>query len=206
VLDAESRAPIWGADIHLVGAGEHRVTDARGRFTFGDRDIVGPDTVAIRHIQYDSMRLAIGTRDLGPLDLELHLTPRPIPLAGLEVAVARRARTEARRMADLYQGRLWPREEFESFVLAAESAVDPLRWAPGVYQVYEGPDGERCVVVRVGSGCAATYVNQMQVPTNHLVTLVTDIIDSYVILDPIQATFLYGPDGSAGAVLIFTRR
>lgn len=209
LVDAETGAPVSGAEIRLVLAGTSRVSDGRGRFTFGDTDVLGPDTIEIRHIRYESIRLSLGERDLGPIELEMHLSQRAIPLDGLEVEVAARARarTEARRVADRYEGRLWPREEFEPFELAAESAVDPLRWAPGVTEVQEGHDGSRCVVIRASHGCAAVYVDNNPVPTDHLVTLPTASIDSYVIFGPIEAAFIFGGDvGAAGIVMIFTKR
>ena len=209
LVDAQTGSPVVGAEIRLILAGTSRIADGHGRFSFGELDVIGPDTIVIRHIRYDSLRLAIGERDLGPLDLELHMMQRPIPLDGLEVEVAARARarTEARRVADRYEGRLWPREEFEPFELAAESAVDPLRWAPGVSQVLEGHDGDRCVIIRVRHGCAAVYVDNNPVPTKHLVTLPTASIDSYVIFGPIEAGYIFGGDvGAGGIVMIFTRR
>lgn len=207
LVDADTGTPVSGAEIRLVVAGVSRIADTRGRFSFGNRDVLGPDTIVVRHILYDSLRLSIGDRDLGPIDLELHLTQRPIPLDGLEVTVANvAARAEARRVADRYEGRLWPREEFDSFVLTAESAVDPLRWAPGVTQVVEGHDGYRCVILRVRHGCASVYVDGNPIPNEHLVNVTTDIIDSYVIFGPVEAAFIYGGSGSSGIVMIFTRR
>lgn len=207
IVDATTGAPVPGAEVRLVMAATSRIADENGRFTFGDLEILGPDTIVVRHIRYDSVRLSFGDRDLGALDVELHLTQRPIELAGLEVEVRRTiARREATRFAETHHGRIWTREEFERWSWSAESAVDPLRAAPGVTQVVEGPQGYRCVLLRVRHGCAATYVDLMPVPTSHLVTLPTDAIDSFVILGPVEAQFLFGEAGQAGVVMIFTHR
>ncbi len=203
LVDGLTGQGVVGAEVQLTSDGTRAFADLNGHFSFGDRNVVGPDTIVIRHLQYDSLRLAIEADDLGPLDLEIHLDPRPIPIEGLRVLAVR---TEAQRIADLQNGRLWKREDFESFVLAAESAVDPLRWAPGVNRVLEGANGARCVIIRARHGCAATYVNGMLIPTNHLVTLPTDIIDSYVIIGPIEAELVYGRRGAGGVVLIYTKR
>jgi len=204
LLDAANGNAIPGAEVTLIVSRMTRITGVDGRFSFGDHDVRGPDTLVVRHLAYDSMRLSID-RDLGPLELELELAPRPIPVEGVDVSVDAVARGEARRIAALSDGFLWEREEFERFTRAARHIVDPLRWSGKVTVVTEGNDGSRCVVIRMRHGCARILINNVYVSEEALKAYAPEDIESYVVIGPIDATLMYGTGAAAGVVVVYTR-
>ena len=206
LLDQASERPIPGAAVTLIVARETRITDIQGRFDFGDLDVRGPDTLVIRHLAYDSLRLALeSAEDLGPLDLELLVAPRPIVLDGLAVEVDRRARAEARYLADVSGGFLWEHEEFERYAMTARHPVDVLRWSGRVALVTEGADDYRCVEIRLRWGCALILLNNVFVNDDVFKTIPAIDIESIVLIDPIHASTLYGTGAGGGVVVLYTR-
>ncbi len=206
--DNQTDSPISGAEIRIVVAGEVRISDAAGRFSFGNFDLLGPDTVVIRHVSYDSMRLAVqaGT-DLGPLDLELMLEPKPIELEGLLVeAAARRATEDALTLAEQVRGEVWGRDEIEKHMLSASHPVDALRWSGLVLNIWEKNDGSRCIELRARHVCALVYLNNVRVSAETLDAVSPEDIQSYVVVQPMEATTAYGTGAAGGVVVVFTRR
>lgn len=208
VIDARAGAGVAGAEVRLIVAGQTRITRSDGWFSFGSLDVRGPDTLVVRHLAYDSLRVAVEEGpDLGPLQLELHVEPRPVELEGLLVeAAAERAREEAQVLARQFGGRVWDRSDFERFVLAAHHVMDALRWSGMVVQVTEFADDERCVVIRAAHGCAAVYLNGVRVSQGVLNALGPEDVQSYVVLGPIDAMTAFGTGAAGGAVVIYTRR
>lgn len=204
-LDGRTQRPVPGASVTLTVSGHARVTDAAGLFTFGDLDVTGPDTLVIEHLAYEPLRIAIGDRDLGPLDLELLMTPRPFELEGLTASVRGRAREEAAYLAEVGDGWLWQREEFESHTRSARNILAPLRWSGKVSQVRESSDGPTCVVIRLRHGCAQVLINNAFVSPDVLASYAPEDVESYVIFGPLQAPLLYGTGASGGVIVVYLR-
>lgn len=205
VLDAGNERPVPGAEVSLAVAGHRRITDVDGRFSFGDIEVNGPDTLVFRHLSYDSLRLPIEAEITGSVDLDFLLSPRPIELDGIDVTANRRVREEARHLAAVSEGYFWDESEFENHVAAAMHIADPLRWSGKVTNIVEGPDGYRCIVIRARAGCAQMMINNVRVNEEVLKNYAPEMIQSYVIIDPIHATTLYGTGAAAGVVVVYLK-
>jgi carboxypeptidase-like protein len=205
VLDASNEKAIPGAEVFLVVAGERRITDVNGRFSFGDMDVGGPDTLVIRHFSYDSLTIPIESPDLPDVDLDFLMSPAPLELRGIDVAVDGRVREEAFRLAKITNGFFWDRQDFQKHVASARHIADVLRWSGKVSYVREGNDGYRCVIIRLSAGCAQILVNNVFVNQESLAGYAPEDIQSYVVIDPINATTLYGTGASAGVVVVYIR-
>jgi len=205
VLDAGNERAVPGAEVSLAVAGHRRITDVDGRFSFGDIDVNGPDTLVFRHLSYDSLRLPIEAAIAGSVDLDFLLSPRPIELDGIDVTANRRVREEARYLADVSSGYFWDETDFQSYVGVAMHIADPLRYSGKVTNIVEGPDGYRCIVIRARAGCAQMMINNVRVNTEVLKNYAPEMIQSYVIIDPINATTLYGTGAAAGVVVVYLK-
>lgn len=205
VLDASNERPIPGAEVHLLVAGERRLTNVDGRFSFGDLDVRGPDTLVFRHLTYDSLRLPIDSEDLGDVDLDFLLSPIPIELEGFDVRIDPRAREEATRLAGLTNSFVWDVSEFGRYVPTARHIADPLRWSGKVAFIREFNDGTRCIEIRLRAGCAQVMINNVRVNQDVLATYSPEDIQSYVVMRPMEATTLYGTGAAAGVVVVFLK-
>ena len=205
VLDASNEQAIPGAEVYLRVAGLRRITGVSGRFSFGDEDIGGPDTLVIRHLSYDSLTIPIESSELPDVDLDFLLSPVPIELEGLDVRVDARVRDEAIRLADVSNSFHWDRTDFQKHLGSARHIADPLRWSGQVSHITEGADGYRCIIIRLSAGCAQVLVNNVFVAPEVLHTLSPEDIQSYVVIDPINATTLYGTGAAAGVVVVYLR-
>ena len=205
VLDSSSEKAIPGAEVFLTVAGERRITDVDGRFSFGELDVRGPDTLVIRHFSYDSLTIPIGSPDLPDIDLEFLLSARPFELDGIDIRVDARVRDEAMRLADISNSFHWDRADFPKHVSSAAHIADVLRWSGKVSHITEDSDGYRCIIIRLSAGCAQVLINNVFVAPETLAHYAPEEIQSFVIMDPINATTLYGTGATAGVVVVYLR-
>ncbi|MDA0310835.1 MAG: carboxypeptidase-like regulatory domain-containing protein [Gemmatimonadetes bacterium] len=205
LLDSATENAVPGAEVMLIVSGHRRFSDINGRFSFDDVDVRGPDTLVIRHLAYDSLRIPIDSPDLPDVDLDFLLSARPFELDGIDVAVDRVVREEAKQLADISGGVLWDRSEFGKQAMAPRHIVDALRWSGDVVHITEGQDDYRCVIIRLGHGCAQVMINNVLVPAEALPGYAPEDVQSYVIIDPINATTLYGTGATAGVIVVYLR-
>lgn len=146
---------------------------------------------------------------------DFELPADPIELEGLEVEVE--ARERIRRELVSYGVRL--DDIGERFVSAADIARRPtahdfgkvLQWQsiPGM-QVLRGddltpPEYFICVRLQINGGCAVMVLDGARITLEAAYDVPAHALRAIVVLRPDESTLLYGTDGGAGAVLLFTR-
>jgi hypothetical protein len=146
---------------------------------------------------------------------DFELPADPIELEGLEVEVEALARIERELVS--YGVRL--DHLGERFVSAADIARRPtahdfgkvLQWQsiPGM-QVLRGddlspPEYFICVILKIRGGCAVIALNGARITLEAAYDIPATSLRAMVVLTPEESTLLYGTDGGAGAVLLFTR-
>jgi len=221
VMDGE---PVAGAVVRIAGTERSVVTDSLGAFAFAD---AGPGTVElrVRHAAYHELRRTVEVPPDG-LTAVLPLAPRVVSLEAIEVrgrpadeirVLARASgqslylddddldRLRSRGMTEVAQALQW-RSGARIKVLERHSAVcvRSLRTArPGAAL---NPD----TMSAEGSGCATVFVDGVAltgpIGPSYLRALPLDAVHSIEYLGPRDASFRYGAAGSAGALLVTTRR
>jgi hypothetical protein len=225
--DGDGR-PVSGAAVFLLDGRDEMVvrttTDALGRFRITPPE-AGTFTLAAERLGYRVGRsplLALDTR--GTVRVELTLMPAPIGLEGLDVAVEPSAdiadelrlsgveprslgnrwitRPDIEKVASRYDiGSLLEWQQIPSMrVLRSENTM-PI-----------GEDMHLCISLqraRTGAGygrCALAVVDGQPVSNKVLKSLNPESVEAIAVLQPIEATFLFGIRGEAGAVMVWTRR
>lgn len=224
VLEAVTERPISGASLSLVDPSGGRVagtdTDELGRFSLKPPR-AGEFVVEIVRIGYErALSPLIAFSATGEAAVDFELQPLPIGLEGLEVEVE----SEADRFLAGYGlsraelGNRWIDRARIEAVATALRAKDVLRWA-GVSGVYIREDSGSPSLAPLCVGfwrakslrsanppCAITFLNGVRIDPVEANQIAPEEIESMAVLTPVEATFLYGTEGSPGAVLLWTRR
>lgn len=221
VLEEGRNTPVADVLVSLIDKdGKRLVTvtsDSLGRFHLtppsgGEYHI---DAVRVGYATLHSPLLALS--DTGVASVDLVVRPRPLGLKGLEVSVESEAEALLRGfgVTPRQMGRRWiPRRSIEDMPQTV-GPIDIIRWrgVPGVW-VREPLPTEipgLCVMFqrsRSSSGsdrCAIILLNGSIVSPVEAVRIGGDEIESMAVLTPVEATTIYGTQGGAGAVLIWTR-
>ena len=82
VVDAETQKPVANASVRIHNAAVATQTDGDGRFAFLDLSL-GPYTLAISHVAYDSVERAVQATETG--ELLIALSPKTLSLDELSV-------------------------------------------------------------------------------------------------------------------------
>jgi hypothetical protein len=224
VVEEGRDVPVPGAQVTLLDRGGDRraraLADSLGRFTLAPPE-AGEYVIEVVRVGYETTRsplLGMGTEGTAAVDLEMR--PVPIGLEGLEVTVEREASDLLRRIGHtpLSLGARWiDRAEIERRRTALRPS-DVIRWQaiPGLYLpvTNTSPSLEPLCVTTQRAGtvrsaippCAITLLNGVKIDPVEVNQLGPDDIEAIAVLSPVDATTLYGTDGGAGAVLIWTRR
>jgi len=205
IVDVGTDSAVAAATVTVAGTGATRWTNADGRFFLTERDFRSlPDTLVIRRLGYDSARVVVSSRPDSPVRVRLPLQRLALAVEGVTVE-AERVEREARRMVDTFGGEIWTRDQFERYLPTARTALDLLRRSNHVPLIEEGHDGERCIYIVRARGCALVMVNNVRMPPEAVADLDPEIVESFVILRPNEATLPYGTGAGAGVVVLFTR-
>lgn len=211
VVQAGRDIPVPGALVALLDReGEQQagvLADSVGRYRIRPpRD--GEYVIEVTQLGYATMRsplLALTEEGAAVLDLEL--SPEAVGIEGLEVEVEREAERELGTvgLSPAQLGRRWlDRDEIEAI-----PGIPPLREAlrlrglPGVSL----PDNPHalCLEFRRGTGCALVVLDGAPLPLDVALSLNLNELGAMAILDPQEATLLYGQRGAGGAVLLWSR-
>lgn len=226
VIGSWRSQPVRGAVVILAGT-SHAVTTGRsGEFVI--RDVpTGSYELLVQHPGYHSVTLTVNVPPAGVSGLLISVPVRAIPLDSVRAVVvhplarARRARGTAHHV-------YVTREELDAYELrSARHAADALRlhsptavqivehgitrsrYGPGVCIVSTRAAARRTPSSPGGGGCAAVFIDGIRVPWGSdmiLHDLPLSDIQAIEFLPPADAAVRFGHAGSAGAVLITTRR
>lgn len=120
LLDRGTDRPIGSAGIRLPAAGLQTRTSDQGRFTL-DSVPPGRHTIRIHHVRYGDRTAEVDVPDDRTVDVELRLSPDPVEVEPLEVAVDAEVRAPALTGADYYQRRRWAEKQgFGHFLEASD--------------------------------------------------------------------------------------
>ena len=226
VVDSWRSEPVSGAVVVLAGT-SHAVTTGRsGEFVI--RDIpVGSYELLVQHPGYHTVTRTV---DVPPAGVSGLLIPVPVRVIQLDSvrAVVVRPLARARRARGTAHHVYVTREELDSYELrGARHAGDALRlhsptavrivehgitrsrYGPGVCIVSTRAATRRTPSSPGGGGCAAVFIDGIRVPWGAdmiLHDLPLGDIQAIEFLPPADAAVRFGHAGSAGAVLITTRR
>ncbi len=220
VADESSGEPLSGVQVVLLARSGESVTaaisDSLGSYQLqvpeAGEYVVQADMIGYRRLQTPLLNLS----DPRVFRANFQLPPDPIELEGLDVEVE--ALEGLRRELRSFGVRL--DELGERFVSAADIAARPtardfghvLQWqsVPGM-RVIRGDDWSPpapivCVEQGRGrEGCALLVLNGARISLETAYDIPAHSLRAIVVLRPLEATLLYGTEGSAGAVLLFTR-
>lgn len=226
VLDQESETPVGGAIVALVDEdGEERtrtLADSIGRFRIEPPEPGNFYLVAERFGYYETRSPLIAFHTEGRAELELMMIPQPVGLEGLEVSVEEMAEQELGLLGltPAQLGNRWiDRDEIDAIAVKRDMGVILERTAQAGIQVLRSEnltmgsdDIGLCISqqrARTGAGrgrCSLVVLDGVPVSGVQAQGLDPTAIESIAILDPVQATTLYGTRGGGGAVLVWTRR
>lgn len=197
VIVAGVGAPIVGALVQVKPGGPRAVTDAEGRVVL--QGLAGDE------VEIEVSRIGFGTEEVifslprsDPFRVALGI--RAMELEGLEVeGRMRRPELTSPGRRDLIHGAALARAEMHGAEIR-----DLLRTIPGV-----NVTGTEVRFVRalrgVGRGPANALVLVDRFPTWGALDIPLYRVQSIRVLQPSEATFLYGPRASGGAIEIWTR-
>jgi Carboxypeptidase regulatory-like domain len=228
VLDELRESPVVGAAVKLVDRdGEERalaIADSTGRFVITP-PIAGEYELRASRLGYRAARsplLSLTTE--GTANVDLLMMPAPIGLEGLKVSVD----VSAEAAAQLEIAGVEPKDLGRRWVTQSDIDAIAVKRDVGTLLEWQGIGGMRvirsenqttgsedigmCVSLNrartfKGEGrCALPVIDG--VPSNNFVLRDLDplTVSAMALLTPIEATFLYGKRGEAGAVLVWTRR
>lgn len=198
LLSQTGDTPIAGAQASLAVAGLTRITDEDGRFSFGDSDVQGPDTLVLSHRDFDSVRVPLGTSEWDQWNLEIML--RPIFRAPSI------AQADTRRRATVFAegsgGLMWRSEEFQSY-LSFSRAVDLLLYSGLVEEIRGNSRESLCVLIRVSRGCAEIRVDHDTPRPDYIGAWLPSEVDSFVVVPPPSDATGSALVGENGLVVVF---
>lgn len=220
IRDMVTGAPVQQAILRLAGTSLQAMTDAEGRFGFGDLQ-PGRYRLEIRHLGYRVESEPVDLPAGQDLFLRMEVAPQAIEVAGIEVSV-RSAVQELTRLTpfrrDIVYGEALAEEEqrgaraFEVLrrsvpglqVSEINNPGDPNRLCIQTTRRVAGLAGSNCQMVQV-------IIDDIRVPPGEggdvLRGLPAADIESMEFLSPTQATTRFGTGGDTanGVVLIYTR-
>lgn len=213
VLDEGTELPVPGASLLWIRAGaelERAVADADGvfRVQLAEGDYV-LEASGLGYAATRTPMFSLSEEDAanGPLFLEVMLTPAPIELEGLDVAVDRQVTRELQVLGLTRESlgeRLIGRDRIDRMV-GAPGPRDLIRNSKVAGVTVSNNPHMLCVRFARGTGCAATLLNGIELTHGSAVDLDPGSIHSIALLNPAEATLRYGQKGRGGAVLIWTR-
>lgn len=227
-LDEGDGRPVSNAVVRLVDSeGETAVetlSDELGRFRVTPPE-AGAYTLTAERIGYRFAQTPLLDLDTGGMvALELTMMPAPIGLEGLEVEVDVAAEAaEELRLAGVEPRSLGQRWISRADIEAVEIRSDVgrlLEWQqiPSLRVIRSenasplGDDMGMCLSLlraRTGAGmgrCALGVVDGRAVTNEELQFVDPETVEAMAVLQPIEATVLFGVRGEAGALVIWTRR
>jgi hypothetical protein len=222
ITDDIAMQPLRLADVQLLFPdGKTVVSTASDSAGFYRLDAPGPgdyrvqvDLIGYKKLQ--SPLLALGEGGLVNADFELPMDP--IELEGLRVETERQE--HIKRVLRSYGVRaegIGERFVDQATIARRPNALDfgkVLQWQsiPGmsVRRSDDLPGGLAkpiiCVQLTPGqSRCALTVLNGARISLETAYDIPADALGAIVVLEPTEATLLYGTDGGGGAVLLFTK-
>lgn len=211
--------PLIDAEIQLLDAQRQLVfrsaADVAGRYSIttptpGNYYLI-VDRIGFQRLETPLLSLAAGDT----MTAAFELPPDPIELEGLRVEadrleeIRREAASFGIRIDDIGE-RFVSRERIEARP-AARSFGKVLQWQtiPRM-RIIDGTDTggppRVCVMLRLNRDrCALNIVNGALVTLEAAAMIPPEAIEAIVVMEPHEATTLWGTDGGGGAVLIFTR-
>lgn len=228
VIQELTRAPVVAAEVLLVTEDGTVVATTRSgpRGSFG---VAGPESGRYRlSVQSPGFEpLVTALLDLGAereLTVSLELLPQATELPGLEVTVDAfaRVRDELAHRGVLLEdlgGRFVSEEQIDRRIGARDlGEVVDMQGIPGLSFVRpenvwasDSSDQWLCVTMirsrsATGSGnCAIIVLDGRKVNWNAVSSIPGFELKSIAVLNPVEATLIYGTTGGAGAVLLFTK-
>lgn len=220
IRDLVSGAPVQQAIVRLQGSSLQAVTDAEGRFGFGDIR-PGVYRIQIRHIGFQVESEPVELPAGQDVFLRLQVAPQAIALEGIEVT-ARSAVQDLARLTpfrrDIIYGETLAGEEargaraFEVLrrsvpglqVTELNNPGDPNRLCVQTTRRVAGLSGSTCQMVQV-------VLDDIRIPPGEEGDLLRSLsaaeIESVEFVSPTQATTRFGTGGNVanGVVLIYTR-
>ena len=226
VLDLVNEAPIGGVIVSLVARdGTERVrtlSDSTGSFVIKPPEEGEYVLVADRFGYAEARSPLLDLAVEGQVRIDLTMAPEPIGLEGLDISVEEVASEELQRMGlspNVLGNRWIDRREIEAIPFKSDmgailektnqagiQVLRPENLSPG------SDDIGLCVSVtraRTGGGlgrCALVVLDGIPIAGAQALAIDPESIESMALLNPIEATTYYGTLGSAGALLVWTRR
>lgn len=213
VLEEGTEHPVPGASLTWIRAGAELERVVSGSYgTFSVELAEGDYVLEASGLGYAATRtpmFSLTEEDAadGPLFLEVMLTPAPIELEGLDVAVDRQVRRELQVLGltrEALGDRLIGRDRIERMI-GAPGPRDLIRNSNVAGVTVSNNPHVLCVRFARGTGCAATLLNGIELTHGGALDLDPGSIHSIALLNPAEATLRYGQKGRGGAVLIWTR-
>lgn len=226
VLDQASERPVGGAIVAMVDEdGEERtrtLADSIGQFRIQPPEAGNFYLVAERFGYFETRSPLIAFRTEGHAALELMMVPEPVGLEGLEISVEDRAEQQLGLLGltPAQLGNRWiDRNQIDAIAVKRDMGVILERTAQAGIQVLRtenltmgSDDIGLCISqqrARTGDGrgrCSLIVLDGVPLSGVQAKALDPSAIESIAILDPVQATTLYGTLAGGGAVLVWTRR
>jgi hypothetical protein len=221
-----NESPVGGAIVSLIerdgDEAARALTDSVGRFTLAP-PTAGEYFLVADRFGYTLTRsplLALTTVGRAPIDLMV--VPEPIGLEGIEISVEERAAEELQSfgLSPRELGNRWiDRERIDAIPVKRDmgsiierTAVVGTRIIRTENLTPGSDDLGLCVSLaraRTGGGqgrCALIVLDGIPIGGPQALHLDPEAIESMAVLEPMEATVYYGTLGSAGAVLVWTRR
>jgi hypothetical protein len=225
LVDVETRQPIAGAAVSLVGTPLQSVTDAQGRFRF-DQLTPRSYTLHVQHLGYGRQSEAIEVPGGTDVSLTLRLAPQAIALEG--VTVRSRSPMQQARLSSPTTFRGLAGADLRTMELRGAQVVDALRERINGLTIMEGSfdtaDGISPICVTAGrrNPTAQAPGATGQRPYCHMVTVFMDDIrimapgmvlrgmsvsdvESVQFMTPLDAGIRFGLDAANGVLVIYTR-
>jgi CarboxypepD_reg-like domain len=208
VLDAVTGIPLSGVLVTLHDIWKITRTDKLGYFEFPDVP-GGKHELGVYGLGFITIEEYL---EFAPDEiLEIKLSPAPLEIEGLEVAILSNSVKEYRSFGTRYD--FIGGEEMEMARQKYGRITDMLRRFPGI-RVWDpgGPANGICIRSTRGStspnvsafGCAYMLIDGLEATPEDVAQLDTDVIKSIRYVSRLEALFVYGERGQFGVLLIET--
>ncbi|CAN5720551.1 hypothetical protein BH23GEM6_BH23GEM6_13690 [soil metagenome] len=224
IVDAETRLPVTGAVVSLVGTSLQQVTDQQGRFRFAG---LTPRTytIHVQHLGYGRQSEGVDLPGGTDVAIDLHLAPQAIRLDG--VTVQARIALESARRASPTAMRVIAGDEMRLMELRGARISDVLKERATGVTIAEGrfstPEGDSPICIqwsrrnptltpsRSGQNpycdMVVVYIDDVRIsnPGDVLRGLQLTDFESVQLLSPLEAGVRFGLDAARGVLLLHSR-